>query len=64
MTGPQPHHQLWTPADDDKLRAMFEAGMKAEQIARKLKRTVTAVSSRAKKLRRIRGAGGLKAKGK
>ena len=43
---------------------MFEAGMKAEQIARKLKRTVAAVSSHAKKLRRIRGAGGLKVKGK
>jgi hypothetical protein len=33
-------------ADDDQLRAMLKAGIKADAIARKLKRTVGAIQTR------------------
>jgi hypothetical protein len=54
MVGPQPHRQPWTPADDDQLRAMLEAGMSTEKIARKLRRTVAAIYTRAKTLKKMR----------
>src|ERR1700682_3250056 len=40
MIGPRPAGQRWTKADDNQLRAMLEAGAKAPEIARKLKRTI------------------------
>ena len=36
----------WTPAEDDELKKLLESGLKAEMIARKLKRTRSAVRSR------------------
>ena len=55
MSGPRTRGWQWTQADDDQLRAMLEAGMKATEIAPKLKRTVGAVYARAKVLQqRIR----------
>jgi hypothetical protein len=53
MTGPRPAGRSWTRADDDQLRAMLEAGTKANAIAKKLKRTVGAIYSRAKMIRKI-----------
>jgi hypothetical protein len=41
-----------TPDDDRKLMAMIEAGMNKQVIARKLKRTVMAVTSRLGKIRK------------
>ena len=46
MTGPRPAGRPWTRADDDQLRAMLKAGIKADAIARKLKRTVGAIQTR------------------
>jgi predicted Zn-ribbon and HTH transcriptional regulator len=39
MVGPHTRYQPWTPAEDDQLHIMLDAGMRAEEIARKLKRT-------------------------
>ena len=36
----------WTPEEDDELKKLFESGLNAELIARKLKRTPSAVRSR------------------
>jgi hypothetical protein len=46
MSGPHPAGRIWTRSEDDRLRAMVESGMKAVQIAQKLKRTVGAIHSR------------------
>ena len=46
MTGPRPAGRPWTRAEDDQMRAMFEAGVKAPAIGRKIKRTVSAVRTR------------------
>jgi hypothetical protein len=54
MTGPRPAGRPWTLADDDQLRAMLKAGIKATAIAQKLKRTVGAIYSRANAIRKIR----------
>jgi hypothetical protein len=54
MSRPRARGWQWTQADDDQLRAMLEAGMKATEIAPKLKRTVGAVYARAKVLQRFR----------
>ena len=48
MTGPRPAGRRWTREADDQLRAMLEAGAKAPEIARKLKRTSMAVYARAR----------------
>jgi hypothetical protein len=40
MTGPYSAGLPWTRGEDDQLRAMLEAGMKAPAIALKLRRTV------------------------
>jgi hypothetical protein len=50
MVGPQPRCKPWTPAADDQLHIMLDACMRAEEIARKLKRTVPAVYTRTKEL--------------
>ena len=54
MIGPRPAGQRWTKADDNQLRAMLEAGAKAPEIARKLKRTIMAVYARANVLKKMR----------
>src|ERR1019366_10145553 len=43
MTGPRPAGRPWTGSEDGQLRDMLETGMTAREIARKLKRTPTAV---------------------
>jgi hypothetical protein len=46
MTGPRPAGRPWTRAEDRSLEEMLKAGLKAPEIAQKLKRTVGAVYSR------------------
>jgi hypothetical protein len=46
MTGPRPAGRPWTRAEDDQLRAMLEAGVKAPAIGQKIRRTVSAVRAR------------------
>jgi chromosome segregation and condensation protein ScpB len=46
MTGPRPAGRPWTRAEDDQLRAMLEAGVKAPAIGQKIKRTVSSVRTR------------------
>ncbi len=36
MNGPKPDRQLWTRIDDKQLLELFEAGMNAPEVARKL----------------------------
>ena len=60
MTGPRPDRRHWTPSEDKQLLEMFEAGLNAPEVARKLKRPVGAVRSR--KHRRTVDDKGLKAK--
>ena len=55
MTGPRPAGRPWTRADDDQLWVMLKAGIKVNAIAKKLKRTVGAIYSRANKIRKICG---------
>jgi DNA-directed RNA polymerase alpha subunit len=62
MTGPYSAGLPWTRGEDDQLRAMLEAGMKAPAIARKIKRTVAAVRTRRTVLNKREAE--LKAKGK
>jgi hypothetical protein len=62
MTGPRPTGRSWTRVEDDQLRAMLEAGMKAPAIAREIKRTVSAVRTRKTVLNKREA--GLKAKRK
>jgi hypothetical protein len=62
MTGPRPAGLPWTRAEDDQLRAMFEAGMKSPAIALKLRRTADAVRVRKTVLNKREA--GLRAKGK
>jgi DNA-directed RNA polymerase alpha subunit len=62
MTGPYSARLPWTRGEDDQLRAMLEAGMKAPAIARKIKRTVAAVRTRRTVLNKREAE--LKAKGK
>jgi hypothetical protein len=49
--GPRPNGRPWTPADDAQLLALLESEIDRPSIARKLKRTVMAVSARLKILR-------------
>jgi hypothetical protein len=62
MTGPHPAGLPWTRGEEDQLRAMLEAGMKAPAIALKLRRTVSAVHTRKTVLNKREAR--LKAKGK
>jgi len=62
MTGPRPAGRPWTRVEDVQLRAMLEAGVKAPEVARRIKRTVSAV--RARKAVLDKREAGLKAKGR
>ena len=53
MTGPHLAGPSWTAGDDAKLLSMLKSGMDKFSIARKLKRTPTAVKSRLSKLRQL-----------
>jgi hypothetical protein len=74
MTRPQFHTTPWTPAEEERLRAMILSGMSVEDIATEHQRSVGAVRSRSEQLgislkrvtvkRRRLGQLGLKAKGK
>jgi hypothetical protein len=46
MTGPHPKGRVWTPAEDAQLLALLASKMDKVLIARKLKRTVSAISTR------------------
>jgi hypothetical protein len=65
MTSPRPAGRPWTPAEDAQLLALLESKMDRPSIARKLKRTVSAIAKRRDILNK-RGLVelGLKAKGK
>ena len=52
MTGPRPAGRPWTGSEDEQLRDMLDTGMTAREIARKLKRTPTAVYARMHLLRK------------
>jgi hypothetical protein len=63
--GPRPASRPWTPAEDAQLLALLASKMDKPSIARKLKRTVSAISNRRDKLNKRRLVEiGLKAKGK
>jgi hypothetical protein len=52
MTGPRLFPtMLWTPEEDGKLRSMLLAGRTAAEIAIKLRRSVSAVQVRARRIR-------------
>jgi hypothetical protein len=44
--GPRPNGRPWTPAEDAQLLALLESKMDRPSIARKLKRTVSAITTR------------------
>ena len=46
MIGPRPASQRWTPAEDAQLLALLDSKMDRPSIARKLKRTVSAIAKR------------------
>ncbi len=46
MIGPRPAGQPWTPAEDAQLLALLDSKMDRASIARKLKRTVSAIAKR------------------
>jgi hypothetical protein len=48
--GPRPKGEPWTPEEDAQLLALLESKMDRILIARKLKRSVTAINSRKKRL--------------
>ena len=63
--GPRPAGRPWTPADDAQLLALLDLKMDRALIARKLKRTVSAIGRRSRTLNKRRLVElGLKAKGK
>jgi len=63
--GPRPASRPWSPADDAQLLALLDSKMDRPSIARKLKRTVSAIANRRDKLNKRRLVEiGLKAKGK
>jgi predicted outer membrane protein len=45
--GPRPNGRPWTPQEDAQLLALLESKMDRDLIARKLKRTVTAIKNAA-----------------
>ena len=55
MNGPRPAGRRWTPAEEDQLQTMLDAGMTASEIATKLKRTRHAIYARLQHLYRKRG---------
>jgi hypothetical protein len=44
--GPRPAGRPWTPAEDAQLLALLDSKMDRASIARKLKRTVSAIAKR------------------
>ena len=52
--GPRPNRRSWTPEEDAQLLALLESKMDRPSIARKLKRTVAAITIR---LMVLRGTG-------
>jgi hypothetical protein len=52
--GPRPASRQWTPAEDAQLLALLDSKMDKPSIARKLKRTVSAISNRRDKLNKRR----------
>ena len=63
--GPRPAGQPWTPAEDAQLLALLASGLDRPSIARKLKRSVHAITSRKSHLNQGQLVGlGLKAKQK
>jgi hypothetical protein len=44
--GPRPASRPWTPADDAQLLALLDSKVERALIARKIKRTVSALSKR------------------
>ena len=52
--GPRPASRPWTPAEDAQLLALLASKMDKPSIARKLKRTVSAISNRRDKLNKRR----------
>jgi hypothetical protein len=46
MIGPRPTGQPWTPEEDAQLLALLDAKLDRVLIARKLKRTVSAIAKR------------------
>jgi hypothetical protein len=60
--GPRPVSPQWTPAEDAQLLALLDSKMDRDLIARKLKRTMSAISKRRAILNKRRHAElGLKA---
>jgi hypothetical protein len=65
MIGPRPTGLRWTPAEDAQLLALLDSKMDRPSIARKLKRTVSAIAKQRSILKKRRLVElGLKAKGK
>jgi hypothetical protein len=61
--GPRPASRPWTPPDDAQLLALLDLKMDRTLIARKLKRTVSAIGRRSRTLNKLRLVElGLKAK--
>jgi hypothetical protein len=54
MIGPRPAGQRWTPAEDAQLLALLDSKMDRALIARKLKRTVSAIAKRRNTLNKRR----------
>jgi hypothetical protein len=50
-TGPRPKGRLWTPEEDAQLLALLNSKIDRPSIARKLKRTVSAIYTRVSTLR-------------
>jgi hypothetical protein len=50
-TGPRPKGRLWTPEEDAKLLLLLNSKIDRPSIARKLKRTVSAIHARVTILR-------------
>jgi hypothetical protein len=49
--GPRPKGRLWTPEEDAQLLALLNSKMDRPSIARKLKRTVSAIITRKSNLK-------------
>jgi hypothetical protein len=54
MTGPRPAGRPWTRLEDRQLLDLIKSGMTHELIARKLKRTLSAIQSRTNTLKKKR----------
>ena len=49
-----PARRRWTPAEEERLRDMLDAGKTALEISRRLKRTIQAIYARLQRLYRAR----------